>query len=116
MLKGIIKTHKLVYEESEVLVPKFRAVDCIFKWTISSKLLLEHLAHFHPRLEEITMKCRAESVEWNSYLEELAEDRKGHEYGNHKVSILIYTQGDKQLFRQAKTNFTDTHVPRLFGI
>ncbi|KAI8999830.1 Rad9-domain-containing protein [Gaertneriomyces semiglobifer] len=66
---GVVKTHKLHYEECDALSAIYTKHTCRNKWTISSKITSDWLVHFHHRLEEVTMACGSDYITFSSFTE-----------------------------------------------
>ncbi|KAJ3171387.1 Cell cycle checkpoint control protein rad9b [Geranomyces variabilis] len=73
---GILKTHKLHFELCDPLAAIYSKASAPHHWTISSKLAHDWLAHFHARLEEITMRCAHGEMALKSFTETVLADEE----------------------------------------
>ncbi|KAL1915532.1 uncharacterized protein VTP21DRAFT_6656 [Calcarisporiella thermophila] len=67
---GIVKTHKLIYEQCETFHAIYDKRNCSHHFTISPHTLSNWIAHFHTKLDEITMSCGPGWIRFRSFTDE----------------------------------------------
>ncbi|RUO96665.1 Rad9-domain-containing protein, partial [Jimgerdemannia flammicorona] len=66
---GILKTHKLTYSPADRLSAVYTKV-CPHRLVVDPRLVADWTAHFHPKLEEVTLSCGGRAVHIKSFWED----------------------------------------------
>ncbi|RUS16191.1 Rad9-domain-containing protein [Endogone sp. FLAS-F59071] len=83
---GILITHKLIYSSfSRRPKPAYSKDRCPHRFVVTPRLVSDWIAHFHPKLAEVTLSCAPDSVCIRSFWDEEAggqekgkkEDKRG---------------------------------------
>lgn len=75
---GILITHKLIYTSvSRRPKPAYSKDRCLHRFIVTPRLVSDWIAHFHPKLAEVTLSCAPDSVCIRSFWDEEAGEEKG---------------------------------------